>query len=177
MAILTTTPKLHKNPVYAGYICRPVRFSRERHVLRGGNRFRRMPKAKRLARLLTVLQSKNSYTWHFAANALVRPLPSLGNNFWAPEVAFNDGWFYMYYSVGHGDKNHQLRVAKSRDPQGPYTDLGISLVDPARCPFAIDPHPFKDDDDQWYLFYARDFLHGSGGRVGTGLMVAKTWEL
>jgi beta-xylosidase len=97
-----------------------------------------------------------------------------GKNFWAPEVAFAEGKFYLYYSVGHEYKNHQLHVATSDSPLGPYRDCGIALIDPNRCPFAIDAHPFRDDDGQWYLFYARDFLDSAGDvRPGTALMVAR----
>src|SRR5204863_3051634 len=99
--------------------------------------------------------------------------PALGPDFWAPEVAWAGGRCYLYYSVGQDDKDHQLRVAVSDSPQGPYRDTGKPLIDPQVCPFAIDPHPFQDDDGQWYLFYARDFLDCADGyRAGTGLMVA-----
>ncbi|MBA3921524.1 MAG: family 43 glycosylhydrolase, partial [Nostocaceae cyanobacterium] len=119
-----------------------------------------------------LLQSEDFLNWHYAGLALMRPDPSLGNNFWAPEVAYNGGMFYLYYSVGHEDKNHQLRVAISDTPLGPYEDVGEALVDPNSCPFAIDPHPFQDDDGQWYLFYARDFLDTDNGmRAGTALFV------
>lgn len=169
---IVSSPKLHVNPVYAGYFADPFVFQANGiyyAVGTGGSD----AEGETLGKAFTVLQSTDFYTWQFAANALIRPDPNLGNNYWAPEVAHHEGWFYMYYSVGHGDKNHQLRVAKSENPQGPYQDLGITLIDPAQCPFAIDPHPFQDDDDQWYLFYARDFLDTDGGRAGTGLMVAK----
>jgi GH43 family beta-xylosidase len=50
--------------------------------------------------------------------------------------------------------------------------VGEPLLDPKSCPFAIDPHPFRDDDGRWYLFYARDFLDTDGGvRAGTALVV------
>ena len=64
-------------------------------------------------------------------------------------------------------------MAKSASPQGPYRDLGVTLIDPAKCSFAIDPHPFQDDDGQWYLFSARVFRQPTGGRVGTALLVEK----
>lgn len=119
-----------------------------------------------------LLTSGDLLNWQFANNALLRPDPALGNNFWAPEVAYHNGTFYLYYSVGHEDKDHRLRVATSPNPLGPYQDLGKSLLDPESCPFAIDPHPFCDDDGQWYLFYARDFLDTEGNvRAGTALMV------
>jgi beta-xylosidase len=125
-------------------------------------------------KIFPVLQSQDFFQWQFASNALVRPPRELGDNFWAPAVAFAEGRFYLYYSVGHGDKNHQLRVAVSDSPQGPYEDSGEALIDPGECSFAIDPHPFQDDDGQWYMFYARDFLESRpGARAGTALAVAR----
>ncbi len=123
-------------------------------------------------RVFPLLRSEDFLNWQSAGNALLRPDSALGDNFWAPEVAYCEGTFYLYYSVGHEDKNHQLRVATSNEPLGPYQDVGEPLVDPKSCPFVIDPHPFRDDDGQWYLFYARDFLDTEGGvRAGTALMV------
>ncbi len=60
---------------------------------------------------------------------MLRPDAALGDNFWAPEVAYCDGTFYLYYSVGHKDKHHQLRIATSIEPLGPYQDVGEALVD------------------------------------------------
>lgn len=121
-----------------------------------------------------LLRSKDLLNWRRASRALLRPDPALGMNFWAPEVAFADGKFWLYYSVGFGDKQHQLRVAMSDTPLGPYQDYDHALIDLNSCPFAIDAHPFQDDDGQWYLFYARDFLDSSRDlRPGTALMVAR----
>lgn len=114
--------------------------------------------------------------WHSRGRALVQPDPGLGDAFWAPEVALRDGVFYLYYSVGCGDRQHQLRVATSRAPCGPYRDSGAALTTLSECPFAIDPHPFRDEDGRWYLFHARDFLGevdeaGRRARPGTALVV------
>ncbi len=123
-------------------------------------------------RVFPLLQSKDLVQWQSAGNALLRPNPALGDNFWAPEVAYHEGTFYLYYSVGHGDKNHQLRVATSAEPLGPYEDVKQPLIEPESCKFAIDPSPFEDDDGQWYLFYAQDFLDTEPGvRAGTALVV------
>jgi beta-xylosidase len=86
-------------------------------------------------------------------------------------VAFHEGRFYLYYSVAVEGLKHSLRVAVSTRPEGPYEDAG-PLLPEADCPFAIDAHPFRDDDGQWYLFYARDFLDfGPTHRAGTALVV------
>jgi beta-xylosidase len=120
-----------------------------------------------------LVHSRDLRNWRRVGRALLRPDHALGMNFWAPEVAFRDGRFFLYYSVGFGDAKHQLRVATSELPLGPYQDFGRAVIDPAQCPFAIDAHPFCDEDGRWYLFYARDFLdNGNGVRPGTALVVA-----
>lgn len=124
-------------------------------------------------RVFPVLRSADFVNWKSIGHALEPPDPALGTHFWAPEVAAEAGCFYLYYSVGFEDRRHQLRVAVSESPQGPYRDSGHALLSPADCPFAIDPHPFRDRDGRWYLFYARDFLDTKeGARAGTALMVA-----
>jgi GH43 family beta-xylosidase len=73
----------------------------------------------------------------------------------------------MYYSAGEGERGHRLRVAVAEGPAGPFRDAGTVLTPGER--FAIDPHPFRDDDGQWYLYFARDVLEGE--RVGTAIAV------
>jgi GH43 family beta-xylosidase len=103
--------------------------------------------------------------------------PHGGDEFWAPEVAFSNGIFYMYYSAhGLDGKDHQLRVAASVDPLGPFQDAGQVLV--PDHPFSIDAHPFQDRDGKWYLFYARDFLTlDQEYRVGTGIVVDRMLDM
>lgn len=108
--------------------------------------------------------------WQPAGHALIRPDPVLGDTFWAPEVVQAEGRWWLYYSVGFGDRRHQVRVAQAAHALGPYADCA-QLTDPAEVPFAIDPHPFRDDDGRWYLFHARDFLDQAGHRAGTALVV------
>jgi arabinan endo-1,5-alpha-L-arabinosidase len=120
--------------------------------------------------IFPLLRSRDLAHWERAGRALVRPPEALGDSFWAPEIASQDDRWFLYYSVGHGERLHQLRVAVSDRPLGPYCDLA-GLTDPAECAFAIDPHPFRDDDGRWYLFHARDFLDAERARPGTALVV------
>ncbi|HEY8588965.1 MAG TPA: glycoside hydrolase family 43 protein, partial [Naasia sp.] len=82
-------------------------------------------------------------------------------------VAFSEGRWWMYYSVGHDIAGHHIRVAVSDSPDGPFEDLGVNLTPAER--FAIDAHPFRDYDGRWYLFFARDVLRAE--RPGTHLAV------
>lgn len=169
--------RTYTNPVYAGYFADPFvwEWQGTYYAVGTGEREAAGEAAGGDAArpdVFPLLRSDDFVTWRPVGDALIRPDPVLGSSFWAPEVAHHEGAFYLYYSVGWGDKNHQLRVASSARPEGPYRDAGGPLLDPRECPFAIDPHPCRDDDGRWYLFYARDFLDVEGGvRAGTALAV------
>ncbi|WP_022901129.1 glycoside hydrolase family 43 protein [Humibacter albus] len=94
---------------------------------------------------------------------------SFGDAYWAPEVVERDGRFWMYYSVGHDIAHHHLRAASAETPSGPFVDCAVDLT-PEES-FAIDAHPFRDDDGRWYLYFARDVLNDK--RPGTHLAVAE----
>jgi Glycosyl hydrolases family 43 len=64
--------------------------------------------------------------------------------------------------VGDGELMH-IRVATADHPDGPFIDAGVRLTTED---FAIDPHPFRDENGTWYLFYAIDFLQHT--QIGTG---------
>lgn len=154
-------------PVYDGYFADPFVF---RHA---GLYYAIGTGPAAGGRELPMLRSPDFFRWEPIGWALERP-PVEGDCYWAPEIAYWKGLFYLYYSVGMADKGHQLRVATSRDPAGPYQDSGAPLLDPETCGFAIDASPFQDADGRWYLFYCRDFLDSeNGARPGTALVVGR----
>jgi beta-xylosidase len=123
-------------------------------------------------RAFPLLRSHDFVEWKLVGGALRVPRNISGGMFWAPEVAHNGGRFFLYYSASTEGLKHRLRVAVSEGPAGPYEDMGALMPEEEDCPFAIDPHPFRDDDGKWYLFYARDFLDVSEtSRAGTALVV------
>jgi GH43 family beta-xylosidase len=112
-------------------------------------------------RCFPILHSTDLIRWTEHGSAM----DALANDhveYWAPEVTFWNGTFYLYYSSGDG-VSMQLRVAESKQPSGPFTDSGRSLSPPG---FAIDPHVFKDEDGRRWMFYATDFLEHT--HIGTG---------
>jgi beta-xylosidase len=176
----------YTNPVYAGYFADPFVF---RHageyfaIGTGADEARGESVSSARPSIFPLLRSRDLVHWEELGPALIAPAgeresargqhAQLGSTFWAPEIAHAEGRWYLYYSVGHGDARHQLRVAVGERPAGPYRDAA-ALTDPLRVPFAIDPHPFRDDDGKWYLFQARDFLdvaQDHSHRAGTALVV------
>ncbi|MFV0378652.1 MAG: glycoside hydrolase family 43 protein [Mangrovibacterium sp.] len=70
------------------------------------------------------------------------------HSFWAPEVYFIDGKFYMFYSV-----MEHLAIAESESPLGPFIQnekkpLHLDIRE-------IDSHLFIDTDGKKYLYFVR----------------------
>lgn len=164
----------YKNPVFGHYFADPFVWRvGEEYFAVGTGREEAGGVPEEAGWVFPMLHSRDLVHWERAGEAMERPDPALGDTYWAPEVAVHDGRYWMYYSIGFADKNHQIRVAVADEPLGPYRDVDSNpLVAPDDLPFAIDAHPFRDDDGRWYLFYARDFLDSVGGvRAGTALVV------
>ena len=149
------------NPVYDGYFADPF-------VLRVGDEYWAYGTGSIVdGRAFEILRSPDLRRWERVGGAVTLLDDPGAQDYWAPEVAHRDGTFYLYYSVGVGDAGHRLRVATAAAPQGPFSDAGVVLAPDER--FAIDPSPFRDDDGEWYLYYAHDVLEGD--RVGTTVAV------
>lgn len=162
-------PGTYQNPVYTAYFADP-------YVLRHEGRYYAYGTAPRLpgGGQFPILTSSNLIHWELAGAALY---PDRGDEFWAPAVAYADGVFYLYYSAdGIEGRDHQLRVAVSDRPTGPFQSAEHLLVPDQ--PFSIDAHPFQDRDGQWYLYYSRDFLEADEPfRVGTGIVVDRLVDM
>ncbi|MFP5393117.1 MAG: glycoside hydrolase family 43 protein [Gammaproteobacteria bacterium] len=160
----------YTNPVYPAIMADPFVLAHEGMYYAYGT-----APAPAGGRQFPVLRSSDLVQWESLGHALEPPVGAI--DFWAPEVAFNDGTFYMYYSAqGIDAQDHQLRVATSLDPAGPFIDAGRVLVPDQ--PFSIDAHPFRDEDGQWYLYYSIDFLELEGDhRIGTGIVVDRMLDM
>jgi len=111
-----------------------------------------------------VLRSSDLVDWQEVGGAM-KPLESDAPFYWAPEVTYHGGKFYLYYSVGN-ETLMEVRVAISDRPDSGFADVGSRLTFEE---FAIDPHVFIDRDGTRYMFYATDFLEHT--HIGTGTVV------
>ncbi|HEX8552819.1 MAG TPA: glycoside hydrolase family 43 protein [Abditibacteriaceae bacterium] len=122
-------------------------------------------------RHFVLLRSPNLVDWECLDGAIEPTAELRDADHWAPEVAFANGKFWMYYSAAVGDAGddaqQRLRVAVADSPEGPFHDTGHLLFPDEG--FTIDASPFRDPrDGQWYLFFSKDYFEG---RVGTGTAV------
>ena len=167
----TAAPPAPPPPLWDGYCADPfvLRAQDGRYVMYGTTPVP-LPEGLRFQ----VLVSDDLDHWTDAGGALVAATDVAdGTEYWAPEVAFADGRYWMYYSRGVGDAGHRLFVAVADDATGPFEDVGTALT--RDLPFAIDPSPFRDRAGQWWLFYATDLVEGD--RPGTVLAVQRLLDM
>lgn len=115
-------------------------------------------------RAFGLLRSTDLVNWSEAGGAMEQ-LKHRPPFYWAPEVTYSGGKFYLYYSVGN-ETLMEIRVAVSDRPESGFIDTGKRLT---FQDFAIDPHVFTDRDGSRYMFYATDFLGHT--HIGTGTVV------
>jgi GH43 family beta-xylosidase len=79
------------------------------------------------------------------------------SHYWAPEVEFFQGKFYMTYSAMNKTSDPPrllIALAVSDKPEGPYRDVHAPWLDFGYS--AIDGHIFVDDDGEPYLYFSRN---------------------
>lgn len=75
-----------------------------------------------------------------------------GRGFWAPDISYADGWFYVCATLRLNDDAPCIQlqmVTRSRRPEGPYEE---PVLHPVR---GIDPSLFLDDDGRRYMLLNR----------------------
>lgn len=169
----TAPPKEFANPVFAQNMPDPFCFYHDGtyYVIATGG----VNRAGQYAgRAVPMAKSKDLQHWESVGRVLVPAPEERGGNIWAPELAYNNGTFYLYYHCDGNGKGFHIRVATSQTPEGPYIDHNAPLTDVTKTNFAIDSDQFRDSDGQWYIYYATDFLDISDKTFrGTALVVDK----
>ncbi|MCK5908313.1 MAG: family 43 glycosylhydrolase [Flavobacteriales bacterium] len=83
-----------------------------------------------------------------------------GGAYWAPEVIYYEGTFYLYTCQDEGGANFNLRAFKyelpldgrAKTPLGEFSLITNDLV-PGQA-YDIDPYPFRDDNGDLYIFFS-----------------------
>jgi beta-xylosidase len=94
----------------------------------------------------------------------VKNVPWAGRQMWAPDAAFKNNTYYLYFPARDKDHIFRLGVATSKSPAGPFTPEPNYM----QGSFSIDPCVFVDDDGQVYMIF--------GGLWGGQLEKWKTGE-
>lgn len=87
-------------------------------------------------------------TDHGVALALA-DIPWASKQLWAPDAAFRNGMYYLYFPARDKDNIFRIGVATSTRPEGPFT----AEANPIAGSFSMDPCAFIDDDGSAYLYF------------------------
>ena len=76
-------------------------------------------------------------------------VPWVGRQMWAPDAAYKDGTYYLYFPAKDKQDIFRLGVATSKSPVGPFTPQPI----PIAGSYSMDPNVFKDTDGTHYMYF------------------------
>ena len=141
------------NPVMAGDFPDPS-------VVRVGADYWATATSSEWAPEFPLLHSRDLVNWEIVGAVFQkRPTWSKGN-YWAPEISYEDGRFYIYYvarnkekKAGQKDEPLCVAVATARAATGPYTDHGPLVCQDV---WSIDGFRVRDERGRPYLLWKED---------------------
>lgn len=79
----------------------------------------------------------------------VKDVPWAKKQMWAPDANEKNGKYYLFFPAKDYKNIFRIGVAISDSPVGPF----IAQPKPIKGSFSIDPAVFKDDDDNYYMYF------------------------
>jgi hypothetical protein len=78
-----------------------------------------------------------------------KDIPWSGRQLWAPDAAFANGKYYLYFPLKDKQDVFRIGVATSSSPSGPFK----AEPKPIEGSFSIDPAVFQDTDGSFYMYF------------------------
>ena len=78
----------------------------------------------------------------------IKDVPWAGRQMWAPDAAFENNIYYLYFPVKDKKDVFRIGVATSDKPEGPFK----AEREPIKGSYSIDPCVFRDDDGTFYMY-------------------------
>ncbi len=79
----------------------------------------------------------------------IKDIPWAGRQLWAPDAAYKNGKYYLYFPVKDKKDEFKIGVATSNSPTGPFKPE----PQPIKGSFSIDPAVFTDSDGTSYMYF------------------------
>ncbi|QRR00228.1 glycoside hydrolase family 43 protein [Dyadobacter sandarakinus] len=79
----------------------------------------------------------------------VKDIPWAGRQLWAPDAAYKNGTYYLYFPVKDKKDVFRIGVATSKSPTGPFKPA----ANPIAGSYSIDPAVFTDKDGKAYMYF------------------------
>ncbi|WP_026692538.1 glycoside hydrolase family 43 protein [Peribacillus kribbensis] len=79
----------------------------------------------------------------------VKDIPWASRQLWAPDAAFKNNTYYLFFPARDKEDIFRIGVATSASPAGPFTPMDSCIPGS----FSIDPAVLVDEDERAYLFF------------------------
>ena len=79
----------------------------------------------------------------------IKDIPWAGRQLWAPDAAFKNGKYYLYFPAKDKQDVFRIGVAVGDAPEGPFKPQ----AKPIEGSYSIDPAVFKDTDGKHYMYF------------------------
>jgi xylan 1,4-beta-xylosidase len=148
---LNAPAQTYTNPVIAGDFPDPS-------VIRVGEDYYAAATTGGWSPFFTIAHSKDLINWKIVGSVLPHKPAWVKGDFWAPEIAEDNGKFYVFYTArrfeGAGNKGTLcVAVAVADKPDGAYTDRGPLVCQEMG---SIDAFFIRDENNKPYLIWKED---------------------
>ncbi len=79
----------------------------------------------------------------------IKDIPWGGRQLWAPDAAYKNGTYFLYFPLKNKNDVFQIGVATSKNPAGPFK----TKPSPIAGSYSIDPAIFIDNDGTAYMYF------------------------
>lgn len=100
-----------------------------------------------------LLKSKDLIRWETTGNIFTTMPEWTDFYFWAPEITYENGKVYIYYTAHKKGGNLCVGIASADKPEGPYKDHGPLICQEVG---SIDAFPMRDEAGKLYLVWKED---------------------
>lgn len=95
------------------------------------------------------MDSPQSYVKDNGVALDIKDVKWAGRQMWAPDAAYKNGTYYLYFPVKDKEDIFRMGVATSKSPIGPFKAEPM----PMKGTYSIDPAVFKDSDGNHYMYF------------------------
>lgn len=79
----------------------------------------------------------------------IKDIPWAGRQLWAPDAAYANGKYYLYFPAKNKQDVFRIGVAVSDKPEGPFK----AEPEPIPNSYSMDPAVLADDDGSYYMYF------------------------
>lgn len=96
----------------------------------------------------------------------IKDIPWAGRQLWAPDVAYKNGKYYLYFPLKDKTDIFRIGVAISDKPEGSF----VPQSDPIKGSYSIDPAVLDDGDGNFYMYFVGYGADNCSGIATTKLL-------